>query len=326
MKRRLFAGLLTVMMLLTLVACGGSASSNHAAADTAPGESVSHSMSSGAMKEESVEMEMGYLSDMAAPEAMEEPGKAPSDDSAGTTSGQKLIRNAWLELESTEFDEASRALKELTEEFGGYFENSSVANYKDGARWGDYTVRIPAERFDAFLEQAGTLCHLTWQEMSQEDISEVYYDTAGRLETQKIKLERLQELLAKAEKMEDIITLESAISETEWMIEDLSGTLRRYDGKVDYATVHINLREVYKLSSVETVPESFGQRMSAAFADGLRDCGDRLEDLAVAFAYSWMWWLLFVAVVAGVVRFVRKRVGFKWTLRRKKKDDKHDEV
>jgi hypothetical protein len=283
-------------------------------------------MSSGAMKEESVEMEMGYLSDLAVPEAMEEPGKAPSDDSAGTASGQKLIRNAWLELESTEFDEASRALKELTEEFGGYFENSSVANYKDGARWGDYTVRIPAERFDAFLEQAGTLCHLTWQEMSQEDISEIYYDTAGRLETQKIKLERLQELLAKAEKMEDIITLESAISETEWMIEDLSGTLRRYDGKVDYATVHINLREVYKLSSVETVPESFGQRMSAAFADGLRDCGDRLEDLAVAFAYSWMWWLLFVAVVAGVVRFVRKRVGFKWTLRRKKKDDKHDEV
>jgi hypothetical protein len=328
MKRRLFAGLLTVMMFLTLVACGGSASSNHAAADTAPGESVSHSMSSGAMKEESVEMEMemGYLSDLAVPEAMEEPGKAPSDDSAGTASGQKLIRNAWLELESTEFDEASRALKELTEEFGGYFENSSVANYKDGARWGDYTVRIPAERFDAFLEQAGTLCHLTWQEMSQEDISEIYYDTAGRLETQKIKLERLQELLAKAEKMEDIITLESAISETEWMIEDLSGTLRRYDGKVDYATVHINLREVYKLSSVETVPESFGQRMSAAFADGLRDCGDRLEDLAVAFAYSWMWWLLFVAVVAGVVRFVRKRVGFKWTLRRKKKDDKHDEV
>jgi hypothetical protein len=257
---------------------------------------------------------------------MEEPGESPSDDSAGTASGQKLIRNAWLELESTEFDEASRALKELTEEFGGYFENSSVANYKDGARWGDYTVRIPAERFDAFLEQAGTLCHLTWQEMSQEDISEVYYDTAGRLETQKIKLERLQELLSKAEKMEDIITLESAISETEWMIEDLSGTLRRYDGKVDYATVHINLREVYKLSSVETVPETFGQRMSAAFAEGLRDCGDRLEDLAVAFAYSWMWWLLFVAVVAGVVRFVRKRVGFKWTLRRKKKDDKHEEV
>ena len=201
-----------------------------------------------------------------------------------------------------------------------------MANYKDGARWGDYTVRIPAERFDAFLEQAGTLCHLTWQEMSQEDISEVYYDTAGRLETQKIKLERLQDLLAKAEKMEDIITLESAISETEWMIENLSGTLRRYDGKVDYATIHINLREVYKLSTVETVPASFGQRMSAAFADGLRDCGDRLEDLAVAFAYSWMWWLLFAAVVAGVVRFVRKRVGFRWTLRRKKKDDKQDGI
>ena len=135
MKRRRFAGLLMVLMLLTLTACGSSATSNHAAADTAPGESVSHSASGGAVEEES--MEMGYLSDMAAPEAMEEPEKSQDVDSTGVPSGQKLIRNAWLELESTEFDEASQALKELTEAFGGYFENSSVANYKDGARWGD---------------------------------------------------------------------------------------------------------------------------------------------------------------------------------------------
>ena len=180
-------------------------------------------------------------------------------ESGSGATGQKLIRTAWLELESTEFDEAARGLKELTEEYNGYFETSSVANYKDGARWGDYTVRIPAEQFDAFLSHAGALCHLTWQEVSQEDISEAYYDTAGRLKTQQIKLERLQELLSKAEKMEDIITLESAISETEWQIENLSGTLRHYDGKVSYATVHISLREVYKLSSVEEVPDTFGR-------------------------------------------------------------------
>ena len=49
-----------------------------------------------------------------------------------------------------------------------------------------------------------------------------------------IKLERLQKLLAQAENMEDIITIESAISETEWNIEDLSGTLRHYDALVDF--------------------------------------------------------------------------------------------
>lgn len=323
MKQRLLASFLTVMMLLTLTACGGSAKTEAAggnwdtADDMVVEESVSSSMTEGPM-------EMGYLEDA----IYEEPAAKPETEereSGTAVTGQKLIRTAWLELESTEFDEAARGLKELTEAYGGYFENSSVANHKGGARWGDYSVRIPAERFDAFLSQAGALCHLTWQEVSQEDISEAYYDTEGRLKTQKIKLERLQELLAKAEDMEDIITLESAISETEWQIENLSGTLRRYDGKVNYATVHINLREVYKLSSVEEVPDTFGQRLGAAFGDGLRNCGDLLEDLAVAFAYSWMWWLLAAVVIVVVIRVVWKKTGLKRILP-KKKGDKQDEL
>ena len=201
----------------------------------------------------------------------------------------------------------------------------SIRNSHSGYRYASYTVRIPAERYDEFLNQAGTLCHETWRSTSQEDISEVYYDTAGRLKTQQIKLERLQNLLAQAVSMEDIITIESAISETEMYIDSLSGTLRHYDGKVSYATVHINLREVYKLSAVEEVPDTFGQRMSAAFADGMRNCGDLLEDLAVAFAYSWVWWLLAVVVIVVVVRVVRKKQVLKFTLR-KKKGDKQDEL
>ena len=57
--------------------------------------------------------------------------------------------------------------------------------------------------------------------------------------------------------MEDIITIESAISETEYQIESLSGTLRHYDALVDYATIHISLQEVYRLSNVEEPAESF---------------------------------------------------------------------
>lgn len=82
----------------------------------------------------------------------------------------------------------------------------------------------------------GTLCHVTWQDDSAENISEQYYDTQSRLETAQIKLARLQELLKKAENMEDIITIESAISETEYEIERLSGhdaPLRRARGLCD---------------------------------------------------------------------------------------------
>ena len=174
-------------------------------------------------------------------------------------------------------------------------------------RWAESMIRIPAEKLDLFLADAGELCHVTWQELMQEDVSEAYYDTEGRLKTQKIKLERLQNLLVKAEVMEDIITIESAISETEWNIENLSGTLRRYDGKVDYATVHVTLQEVYKLSNVEKVPDTFGQRMGSAFKRGIENFVDTMEDIAVDLAYGWIWWVLIAAGVVIVVRVVRKK-------------------
>ena len=155
---------------------------------------------------------------------------------------------------------------------------------------------MPAEQFTDFCTQVGTLCHVTWQSDTAENISERYHDTQSRLETAQIKLERLQELLKKAESMEDIITIESAISETEYEIEDLSGTMRHYDALVGYATVDLELSEVYRLSGTEDAPKSFGEKLANAFTDGLAATGQTLEDFAVWLAYSWLDVLIFVAV------------------------------
>jgi len=306
MKRRFgrfVPALLAMLMLLSLTACGGgSAKTEEAPRASAP-------------KEEAY-IEYTTSDSMAMPEeekAEPQYGGGSSYGSSGATvdAGRKMIRTAELQLETTEFDEAVKSLNALTEQMGGYFENSSIGTRGKNYRWAEYTVRVPAEHYNAFLNQAGELCHETWRNASQQDVSEVYYDTAGRLKTQQIKLERLQELLSKAELMEDIITIENAISETEQRIDDLSGTLQHYDARVDYATVYIYLSEVYKLSNVEEVPENFGSRLSNAFTNGWANFVDGMEDMLVSMAYSWMQLLIFAAVVVVVVicllRWRRKR-------------------
>lgn len=300
MKRKLFALTLALLLVLSLAACGGKSEEFTAEAPAA-----------------SADMAYPVEKEMAASE------EYLGFDSGGTASeaeayptGQKLIRTAQMELETTSFEEAVRGLSDLTEQMGGYFESSSVGKRSSG-RWASYTVRVPAEKYQSFLDQAGALCHEVWRDAQQEDISEQYYDTEGRLKTQQIKLERLQALLAKAENMEDIITIESAISETEQMIDGLSGTLRHYDGQVDYATVSISLSEVYKLSSVEEVPDSFASRMGKAFSGGWADFTNGLENFIVALAYGWMWVLLLAVVAVVVIRILRKRRGAA-----KKTDDK----
>ena len=326
MKRTL-ALLLAAALSLSLAACGGAASTEaNGGAATAPSSPSASAPSYGFSPESP--SEKGDLStnwNDAADMDVSIDGAGTAGESSSVPSGQKLIRTAHLQMESTEFDAAAAALEDLTAKLGGYYEQSSISNYHSSQRWGEYTIRIPAQQFQAFLDQAGDLCHVTRRESSQDDVSEIYYDTAGRLKTQQIKLERLQQLLAKAEKMEDIITIESAISETEWAIEDLSGTLRHYDGKVNYATVYITLNEVYKLSDVEEVPDSFGSRMESAFSRGLRNFLNTLEDLAVSLAYSWVWWLLFIAAVVVVITLARGKGRKLPGLRRKKKGDSGDE-
>lgn len=240
----------------------------------------------------------------AAPEAI---GPTPSPSTTTEARPQKLIRTAELTMETTTFQETADALADLTNRLGGYFADSTSGERGGSSRWANYTIRVPVNNFQTFLDQASKLCHETRHHISQQDISERYYDTAGRLKTQNIKLQRLQALLEKATNMEDIITIQSAISETEQAIDDLSGTLRHYDNQVDYSTIQVSLEEVYRFSNVPETPKSYGSLLASAFVEGLNDFAEWLEDITVSLAYSWPWLALIAVIVVIVVKINRRR-------------------
>lgn len=281
--RRKMAWFMALVLAAVLAGCGSKAES--AASDFAktPAEAPA-----------AAEMGMGY--------------SGTTDSGSAKNAGQeaKRIYTASMDLETTGFDQAVEGLAALTEKCEGWYESSSIQN-GSGYRYADYTVRVPVEHYQSFLTQAGELCHLTYRQEYVEDISEAYYDTSGRLETQTIKLARLQALLAKADKMEDIITLESAISETEQAIDDLSGTLQHYDARVDYASVSISLREVKQLSDVEEPTQGFASRLGMAFSAGWRGFVSSMENFLVALAYGWMWVLIAAVAAAAAVGRLRKK-------------------
>ena len=309
--RRWVAAVLAVWMVLALAGCGAStdtaaeATASVSMADSAGGYGMSNGTAMPAAVEEAAETDPGETGD------------------SGTVQERKMIHRAELELETTDFDQAVADLADLTEQMGGYYESSTVADRGSDYRWANYTIRVPADQYRAFLDQAGTLCHETWRNTTQDDVSEAYYDVQGRLPTQRVKLERLQDLLERAENMEDIITIESAISETQESIDRLSGSLQHYDSMVDYATVYITLNEVYQLSTVQETPAGFAQRLGNAFAGGWRGFLTGMESLVVALAYGWMWILLLAVIVVVVLR-LRRRQGLKLPGRTKQADKPDD--
>lgn len=313
----LLALLLPVMML---TACGGSNSAKSEAAVDRGDYVVNDSATSNGVFFD----KMDSAGDIAMEAPMED-GKVEltGQGISGVRENAKVIRRANMDMQTKDFDSATAALAQLVEDLEGYFESRDLYN-RGSYRSGSFVVRVPVASFDTFCTQVGQLCHLTYFSAADQDISEQYYDTEARLTTQRTKLERLQELLRKAESMEDIITIESAISETELQIEYLTGSLRKYDSLVDYGTIHVNIDEVYRLSNEEEPVTTFGGRLSRAFTNGLKNIVDSMEDFAVFLAYNWLTLLVLLGAAVLVVRVVvksRKKRRAKLDAAKEKKDE-----
>ena len=311
--KKFLALLLALIMALALVGCGASAPKTEAFMDMTTSDDAA--------------MDMGFDAGGAPMEDFKEEAEYQSgafEEYTSTTDNEKLkdvkmVYTANMDLQTLSFDQADTDISALVEEMGGYFEQRSISNRSSGYRYAEYTVRVPAEKFNDFCSQMGTLCHLVYKNESADNITESYYDTQSRLVTAQTKLERLQELLRRAESMEDIITIESAISETEWTIENLTGTLRTYDSLVGYSTVYMSLSEVYELAGQGQAPVTFGDRLGESFLDGLKSIGRTAQNFAVWLAYSWFWLLIVVVIVIVVIRTIRRRKNGKPIFRLKKK-------
>ena len=295
MKKK-FLSVLLALLLLSLTACGGGPSLS--GGDTGPSSSDSVSSSN---------QENGwgggeFYDDAAAEVAASEDAGCGSILPANT----KLIYSADIAMETTEFDAAEQSISRIVENLGGWFESRSIYQ-GGGSRSLRCTVRVPAKSFQSFLEQAGQAAHVTSRDEYTEDVSEAYYDQESRLVTQRTKLDRLHALLAQATEMEAIISLENAISDTELEIEQLTGSLRKYDSLVGYSTITLRLEEVYKLSTDEEVAVTFGQRLGRAFALGLRRGVSGLEEFSIAAAQNWFNLLILAAIAAAAVLFLRRR-------------------
>ena len=255
--------------------------------------------------------------------------KDTGTDSASSYQGAnvKMIYRASMSIETLNYESAAAGLEALVNRLGGYFESSSVYQggyYSDGfLRYGSYTVRIPSAQYEVFLSAVSEEenCRVTHLDRETENVGEAYYDAESRLTTQRITLERLQELLSKASKMEDIITLEDAISNVEYEIERLSSTLNRYDGLIDFATVEVQLEQVARLSDMAEEEEGLGTRMLRGLKSGMIDFCDGLDAFLVWCAYHLIGIVVFLAIASVGICCVKRFRKCRRTEKQQKETD-----
>lgn len=235
-----------------------------------------------------------------------------SDESVENTvnTGRKIIKNYYVRLETKEFEEANSKILSKTSAAGGYVQSSHVSGtrilegYDDEKRNASYTLRIPKEKSDSFINELGNIGNIQNKTQNAEEITDQYFDSEAHLKALKIQEERLLELLKKSGELSDILQIEKELSNVRYQIESFTGTLRKWDNLIDYSTISIDVVEVTELS-VES-PTDFINQIKQGFIKSLNTLYKLIRYLIIAFVVMIPYIIVFL-LIALIFSKIRKR-------------------
>lgn len=248
-------------------------------------------------------------------------GTSAADAGTEASAGQKLLRTASLTLRTTAFEADLESVQALLESLGGYVEN--LYQYGDVAsgdtRTASLSVRVPSENLDAFLSGVEGVGRVTDRSESVTDMTVQYTDNQARLDTLYAKMERLNQLMAQAQEVSDLIELESAIADTQYEIERYETSQRDIDRRVDMSAVNVTLLEDGPAQSATAEDVGLGERLGAALNASLRWLGGFLRNM-----------LVFVTMILPVAVPVAAIAAAAWLIVRRRrsrspKDDSKEE-
>ena len=228
---------------------------------------------------------------------------AAAAEGARSTDSAKIIYTANLSLESKDYDAARAALDAAAAEAGGYLESSSEYAGSGDSRSASLSFRIPQENYESFLAAVAEAGNVTYKNQQAEDVTTQYLDVETRLDNLKNQRTRLQQLQQQADNLSDLLEIESSLTDVQSQIESWQSQLDWYSNQVEECTVYVGLSEVKTYSPTG---DSFGSRVSSAFAEGWQNFVNGVQQLAVSLAGAWPVVVLAAAAVAGVAVW-RKR-------------------
>ncbi len=218
---------------------------------------------------------------------------------------RKIIHTVSLSLEVGDIQETVTRITALARDSGGYISRSSIYGHERGQRHGFIELRVPAHTLDDVVAESREMGKVTSDDVDTQDVTEEYIDLDARVTNLRHQESRYQELLERADSVEDVLKVERELSRVRMEIDSLSGRLKYLSDRVDLATVRLDLREVDEDGPVITSSgwQDIGTRAVNALFRGINRLLDRTADLVV-----WLFGALPVLLVTTILILVARAI------------------
>lgn len=222
---------------------------------------------------------------------------------------QRIVKTGEVTLEVSNVGEALGRVRAMALELGGYVGGSQAGTLEDAAT---LTLRIPAATFeDALARLHGMDAKVLAEATREQDVTTQVVDLGARIDNLQASEASYRELVTRAERVEDILAVQSRLDEVRGEIEQLTAQLEALEGQAALSTLTITLVPAATPVATTTAAWDPGGQLDRALAS-LVGIGQGLLDGLIWFIVVWLPVLLILAVVGLValrgVLGVRRRM------------------
>jgi hypothetical protein len=225
----------------------------------------------------------------------------------GSTTERMIIRTADLAVVVEDTETALTQIRGVATAMNGYIANTNIWRADEQLR-GTVTIRVPAESFDAAMDQIKDLAvEVERENVSGQDVTEEYTDLSARLRnleaTEEELLVLLTEVREKTRKAEDVLAVHRELTNIRGQIEQVKGRMQYLERLTALATINVELIPEEEKPIVEA-----GWQPLRTLREALRalvNTGQFLVDAAI-------WLVVFVLPVLLILLAPLVLVGFLW--------------
>jgi hypothetical protein len=286
-------------ILLAVSGCADSQSGG--AADQAPaGRDLGMTEQSDSSAESGVDGSGSAGSSAMEPGMSQDSAAAPADDPAFSVDRQ-VISTGYATVTADDPLDASDEAVEIVGAAGGRVDGRSEQAPTDGNKGSvTLTLRIPADTFDATLDELTDLGRDVSVETQANDVTTQTQDLDARITALSASVDRLLALLATAQDTAVLVELETAISDRQGELDSLQSQRRYLADQVSMSTLTLTL------VSEADVPGETPQTFWDALVAGVAALGAFLSGAFLALGYA-LPWLAVVALGVLVVLLIARR-------------------
>ena len=248
--------------------------------------------------------------------------QADAANRASQAMERKIIRNANLTVEVTSPTESQRKIASIAESHQGFVvtSESTQRTTEDKTRpeiTVNLVVRVPAAQFNQTMEEIRAIgARVIQEKITGQDVTEEFMDLEARIKNQKALEAQFLEIMKRAAKVDDALSVQRELADVRTEIEKLEGRRRFLDNQASLSTINVTLQSPTQIVNAA----GFWYSIRSAFSDGV-DVAAAIVLFLIRAVIALLPILIFIVLpIALITKLIVRRMRRK-RLARKREDD-----